>query len=182
MKRFQFWNLIVALLAMTMTVSLASCGDDDENEVVTGSNSSTTAVDSVKTYCKIQLADAYYQFFDITVTYTNASGELISDVALTKDTTITTVCNGTGNYSTYATCVIKATPKAEQPELEAETIYDMSRTIALYHYTYTGGSKTASSLSGSSSPSTQSAKGANLVNYIASEKTLYDGDTRKNQQ
>lgn len=178
MERANLWKMIVALLTMTMTVSLASCSDDD-NEVVTKSDNSL-AVDSVKTYCSIKLADTYYQFFDITVSYTTANGERISDVTLTKDTVITTACNGTSNYATNATCTVNITPKANQPELETETVYDMSKSFALYHYIYTNGNSYPASCKGGSSSSTKNASGSSLGNYMSTARTLYELETSQN--
>lgn len=71
MKSTLFRTLII-MLGMVMSLSLVSCGDDDDNNEP--ENPKTVAYYDAN--YGIDLKDAWFEFFDVTVSYVNEAGEV----------------------------------------------------------------------------------------------------------
>ncbi len=158
--------LYVAMIAGC--VSLTACGDDEPEPDPQPTNQVTT----VKTDFSVSLSEAWFDYFDIEVTYTAA--------ALPTTQTLTTNWDYVANYkaaeapATFV-CTVIAKPKANMPAIDPDATYLLSVDIqaSVLGLKNDGTSDADYGYRGSNS-SSQTLNASGMERYIASEHHLLD--------
>lgn len=117
-------RMATIMLALSAPVVLTSCGDDDD-EPTAPSNPAVIqqTVTTVHTSYDFSLGEAWYQYFDIKVTYTSAGGD--KSETLTMDE----MNNFSVPYESAPAkyiCKVVATPKTTYPQIVDTDTYDLS--------------------------------------------------------
>lgn len=76
MKKTIVYKAMALMTAMAMSVSLASCGDDNKDGDDPVADNSVSKV--VISY-NVSLADTWYTFYDVQVTYANVGGTEVTE-------------------------------------------------------------------------------------------------------
>jgi hypothetical protein len=93
MKKNILYKAFMALLAMTMCVSFAACGDDDDDDETispegTDSNQEESSVLTAKVTYSVELDDIYYGYFNVTVSYVSGADSTVVTEVVTENKTI----------------------------------------------------------------------------------------------
>lgn len=169
--------LSVSMLSLLMLLSgaaLTSCGDEadepgngSEQTPSTGDSDQSSAYQRIGMTYEIELSDAWWDFFDIEVTYTAADGEL-------KTETIEKGWSYSGSiaYAEVPDKMVfrsKAIPKAQHPAIDENTTYALDRRSAFHIYGLDADNKVVATLSTRSSSVSLSCAGSKFGEYITSE-------------
>jgi hypothetical protein len=171
MKKNILFRALVAVLAMTMCVSLAGCGDDDDDDVPSDPNQPATVVVSYK----VTLGEDWYTFFDLTATYTQADGQEKSEV-ITKDWEYTNQA-AYANGARTATITIEGTPKAGTTYDES-TVYQFTKSVSASIGAYSSSNTSVGGDSDGDSSST-AISGTKMSEYLTSRKVASASATLK---
>jgi hypothetical protein len=130
MKKNILWKAFVAVLAMMMCVNLTACGDDDDDDDPVDEN----GVAKVEVGYQVGLGQGWYDYFDMTATYTAIDG---SEVTKTFSSDFeykeaAAVAQATDKESLK----IVATPKSTLPAIDESAEYDFGVTIYTWIGTY----------------------------------------------
>jgi hypothetical protein len=159
MKKNMIWKAFVAVLAMMMCVSFTSCSDDDDDEPA-----DDNAVAKVEVGYKAELGQGWYDYFDLTATYTAVDG-----------TEVTATLTSNFEYQKYeaeaeaaktAALKIVATPKATLPTIDESAEYDFGTNITVWIYTYNKSGKELDFGGYSSKSGTDKKSGKEVANYV----------------
>ncbi len=144
MQLSKCFKTLAIMLGMAMSISLVSCGDDEpddpnknDNNSNNGNGSTTTEASyTVHTSYDINLSQAFYDYFDIKVSFTATTGEL-QTLDLTQNAVWSTATVAYTNAPKNYYLVVTATPKANYPAIDASTTYyfDASCLMNIYKYT-----------------------------------------------
>jgi hypothetical protein len=149
------FKTIAVVLGMTMSVALVSCGDDEPGNTDNTNNNSnnnsgsssdnnsgstTVANYNVFGHYNINLSQAFYDFYDITVSFTDADGQLFT-TPFTENYEWSTAAVSYDNAPKEYYLVVTATPKANHPAIDETATYYMDATCSLNLYKYTDAEK-----------------------------------------
>ena len=167
MKKSIVYKAMALMTAMAMSVSLASCGDDDKDGDDPIADNSVSKV--VISY-NVSLADTWYTFYDVQVTYANVGGTEVTesiDMDWNYTMTLTDV-----EFPTHYACKVVAKPKADAPAPEDDEMYRLDRDITCSVKGYAAdGSAMAFGDSDQSKRSAQT-KGSSLAGTLDKEHPL----------
>lgn len=121
-KSTKFLSAILMVFAMATSFTLTSCGDDDDDPKLPDTPTTDNSIATIEIDYSVNLAQTYFDFFDVTVEYTDKNGKNITE-------TITANWSHSGSMAykdapeTFI-CNVTATPKANMPEIESGKDYD----------------------------------------------------------
>lgn len=121
-KSTNFLSAILMAFAMAVPFSFTSCGDDDDDPKVHDTPKPDNIIATVEMDYSISLAQTYFDFFDVTVEYTDKNGKNTKET-LTSDWTY----NASVAYDAApetVICKVTAVPKKQVPEIESGKDYD----------------------------------------------------------
>jgi hypothetical protein len=127
MKTSKLFKTLAIMLSMVMSLSMVSCGDDepDDDGDVTPDIPSVVDDNYIQGYYVVDLGDAYYQFYDVTLTYVDVDGkevtkQLTSNVDFLGAKLLYTDANKDITYK------LEVSVKSELPEYDASdsVVYD----------------------------------------------------------
>lgn len=125
-----FFKTLAIIMGMMMSISLVSCGDDDDNNEP--EDLKTVAYYDVKYVT--DLNDDWFKFFDVTITYVNGAGEEKTE-AIVENTDMSdkiqaNVAPNTINFK------IHVTRKATIPEVDPNLPYHFTGKAQLFVQAY----------------------------------------------
>lgn len=167
-KAFNFMSMFLTLaVALMMPLTLTSCGDDDD-EPEKPDNPNKAEYLNVAVY--IDLGDAWYDFFDISVTFTYVHGKNVTTSISQDSKYVESVAYATAPTS-YDLKIV-ATPKSPLSSIDDAKTYDFSKAI-----TYSATSENAkheqiSILKSSSNSSTLKMAGTGVSAYASKPHDL----------
>lgn len=134
-KAFNFMSMFLTLaVALMMPLTLTSCGDDNEDEPNRPDDPNKAEYLNVAVY--IDLGDAWYDFFDVSVTFTDVHGKNVTTTIDQDSKYVESVAYATAPTS-YDLKIV-ATPKSPLPSVDDAKTYDFSKAI-----TYSASSENA---------------------------------------
>lgn len=129
-KIFKPMSALLTLLALTFAFTLTSCGDDDKDEPAPAPGATHPA--RIGIAYALDLTDAYWDFFDIEVTYTEVSGNIVKKI-VNKGWTYAADIKYEDAPATPELSV-KALPKTNIPEISETKTYEMKHSYKFYIY------------------------------------------------
>jgi hypothetical protein len=133
MKTNKFLSILAVMIGMTMSASLVSCGDDDDEPEDPTPN--TTVTYNAGVMYKVDLSDDYYTYFDITAVCTDYLTGKDATLTFTKNDDLLLVGKYADIAKTYNFKVV-ATPKATAPAIESGKDYNFVNKCGLFTYYY----------------------------------------------
>lgn len=124
---FQKMSALLTVFAMMFAFTLTSCGDDDPEPEPKPEPSAPTRIG---VNYKLELADTWWDFYNIEVTYTTVEGQEVT-TTVTKGWEYSASAKfdeAATNYHFKATAV----PKEHLPNLDITIVYSLDRA---YHFT-----------------------------------------------
>ena len=164
-----FYNAMAVMLAMTMSFSTVSCGDDDDNnEPTTPQNK----VEKVVADYSISLSDDYYDLWDIEVNYTGAGGSIITE-KIDNDWSLQLNLLAADEIPTDYAFSVTAKPKVPAVTLDPDKIYTLASEHQLLVSTYSSDG-TLLSTAGMLAPNKadRSTKGVNLTEAVTKSREI----------
>lgn len=169
MKNMLFKAMAV-LVGLAMSVSMVSCGDDDNDEPPVPEN----AVAQVEVRYDVSLGEDYYDLWDIEVTYTTPGGREATE-EIEQDWSLTLRMNTADEIpSTYSISVV-ARPKNPLPALDADKVYTLSRDCYMKVTAKTDDGRKLLDITPVSAASSLNVKGDKADAIIKAERTVFSG-------
>lgn len=126
MKKLIF-STVLLLIAILGSVSICSCSSSDDNS--DGPSTPTNKRSKYQVIYNVQLSEAYYQFFDIEMTYTTSKGEEATET-ITKNKKYELTVDYNSKPSKLA-CKIMAKPKSTNvPDIVETQTYNMDKSCS----------------------------------------------------
>ncbi|MBJ2188842.1 MAG: hypothetical protein HFJ87_05000 [Muribaculaceae bacterium] len=167
MKKTIVYKAMALMTAMAMSVSLASCGDDNKDGDDPVADNSVSKV--VISY-NVSLADTWYTFYDVQVTYANVGGTEVTE-SLDMDWNYTMTLTDV-EFPTHYACKVVAKPKADAPAPEADEMYRLDTDITCSVMGYAADGSAISYGDDTQNIGKSQTKGSSLVKALGSEHTL----------
>jgi hypothetical protein len=130
MKTNKFLSILAIMIGMVMSVSLVSCGDDDDPD-----DGGPTITYNGGVMYKVVLSDDYYTYFDIKAVCTDYKTGTDETLTFTKNDSLLLVDDYSKIVKTYNFKVV-ATPKATAPAIDADKNYTFNSRCGLCAYYY----------------------------------------------
>lgn len=167
-----FLKPLALMMSMVMSLCLVSCGDDDDNNGTSGDNKTIAYYEA--TY-SADLSDTWFDFFDVTITYTNMSGEETSEpIRMNTSRSIQIPANVASDAVSFK---IHVTRKANGPAIDETQSYKFESAAKLWVQSYLKDNTKGSFSSGDVLPQSQTSaiKGVNLEKFLQrySDADLY---------
>ncbi len=164
-------SAMLTALAVVFAICLTSCGDDnDEPEPAPGA----THPAKIGVAYSLELGDAWWDFFDIEVSYTTPDGQL-----QTRTVHKGWVYAASTKYEIAARefkFSAKATPKASQPQIDPNATYNLNHAYTFTAYGLKNNDEQESVLVHGSGSATLSMAGSKFAEYAAKpHETLGSG-------
>jgi hypothetical protein len=133
MKQFKFFKTIAIMMGMLMSISLVSCGDDDDEP----DNDKTTKTEYTQVYYKLNIGSAWYDLFDVELTFTGIDGQVYSGTAYRNSEYNERIASSLAPSSLSIKVVAK--PRSEAPTITDDVVYDLGKHCAMSVYKYEDG-------------------------------------------
>lgn len=162
MKRILLKPLAI-MMSMVMSFSLVSCGDDDDSGGTSGDDKTVAYYEA--TY-SADLSDTWFDFFDVTITYTNMAGEETSElIEMNTSHVIQIPANVAPDAVNFK---IHVTRKANGPAIDENQSYKFESEARLWVQSYLKDNTKSGFSSGDVLPQTQTStiKGTNLEKFL----------------
>jgi hypothetical protein len=160
MKRNILWKAFVAVLAMMMCVSFTACGGDDDDDDPVDPN----AVAKVEVGYTVTLSQAWYDYFDITVTYTGVDGSENTQT-ITENFTYKKSIE-VGKALDVAAIQVVANPKSSYPAINDNDKYELKDQVTVQFYGYNASGSAVSYGNNQNSSTTMEFEADGLKNYL----------------
>ncbi len=118
MRKINLFSVLLAMLAIALSVILASCGEEKEPEV-----DDPYATTSIKISYSVHLADTWYQYFNVEMTSTGPGGEPHTEIIQMDHEISMTLPLNEAPDKVVLTVIAK--PKANHPEVVDGTTYSI---------------------------------------------------------
>lgn len=167
MKRY-FMPTWLVVSAIALAGVLTACGDDDDDN---GGGSPSvpvnpsTGVVSYNVEYDLDLSDAYYNFYDITLTYTDADG-LVKTRELTADFEYEFDVPANKVSDSYVLKVV-GTVKSSLPEISAESLYTFAKEGDMEVKAKTADGKSSTEYYNSIVASSMTVRGNKVAEYVS---------------
>lgn len=124
MKKFSktIFKILGLTLSLLLSAGFISCGDDDEPDVP------EVEIVAVDVQYVASVGDAYTNFWDVQLTYTNAQGKTVTE-PLTSPWSQKYHIKKEDKIPTTYTFKVYAYPKQDAPHPDPDAIYSLKRTV-----------------------------------------------------
>lgn len=171
MKKKFFSILMLSFAAVLMGLSFVSCGDDNDEPDPTPEPSAHPA--KIAVGYSLELGDGWWDFFDIEVTYTKATGG--SETKTIQKGWIYVDKADYKDAATEYTFTAKATPKATLPEINPDAQYNFDKNAKSVVFGLNAKEEQTEILASKSNATTMSIAGSNLNKWLAEHTNLGAG-------
>lgn len=166
MKQIGFLKTIAVMIGMLMSVSLVSCGDDDDEPDTS---------DYVQVYYRMEMGQGWYDLFDIDLTFNDVNGQEYTGTAY-RNSDYNDKVKLSLAPSKFVFKVV-AKPRSEAPAIVAGEKYDFSTNCLMNIYKYADGTANnvpVYTLSGTTSLSSDDVEDMNA--FVSEEHIIINGE------
>ncbi len=168
MKTCKFFKTLAIMLGMLMSVSLVACGDDDDEP-----DEPDAPKTSLQVICKVDLAQAWYDYFDVEATYTGLDGVTHTETITANKVLYNETVESSKVKASAVSLTVVAKVRNPLPEVPADQIFALDNTCEMDVYKYTEGESSASILDIQGGvPEKSSINSENMIKRVAKEKTF----------
>lgn len=170
MKKRFFSLLMLFMTVFMLGLTFVSCGDDNDEPTP---DPKPVLPAKIAIGYSLDLGDGWWDFFDIEVTYTTASGE-----SETKTIHKGWAYVGEVNYNdavTEYTFTATATPKANLPEIDENAKYNFDKDAKAYAFAVNEKDEQAQYLASRNNSTTMTVTGANMEKWLKVHSNLGAG-------
>ena len=168
MKKNNRFSVLMAIFAIALSAILTSCRDNDDDLV----DDDPQATLKVKITYSVDLADTWYEFYNVEITYTGSGGNSETKIIQeNQDESMTLPMNGAPD--TVAFKVI-AKPKDTPPEVEDGKVYLLDHSANLRVVTMTEDGKEVVALFSEPTNATLKSGGDAFRQALQQERQLYN--------
>lgn len=161
---------MLSMTAVIIAFSLSSCGDDKD---APNPEPEPVLPAYVAVAYSLDLGDGWWDFFDIEVSYTTATGETETKT-IHKGWAYVGKVKYNDALSAY-TFTATATPKAILPEIDENEKYDFGRDAKAYAFTVNEKDEQTGILSAKNNSMSMSIAGANIAKWLEEHSNLGAG-------
>lgn len=161
------FRIVAIMLGMVMSMGFVSCGDDDDEP----SNPTTTENDVTVSY-NVTLSQAYYDYFNITVTYTDINGNEKTET-ITGDWKYPAQTIKESKAAKAYSLSVVAKPKSSNPEIVEGQAYKISHSCSVYVYVTNSDGGVIKTNSDPTGSSTMSVGNNNAIDYFTQEHSIF---------
>lgn len=165
MKTMRRFSAMMAMLAIALSSTLTSCGDDDDPV-----DDDPRATLKIKITYSVDLADTWYQFYNVEMTSTSASGK--SETAVIQEDQEKNITFSLNEAPDKVVLTVIAKPKTNHPEVVDGTVYPLDHSTNLKVVTLTEDGKESGILHTSPFSATLSSGGEAFKKALQKERTL----------
>lgn len=169
----KFFKTMAVLMGMAMSVSLASCGDDDDDNgpVVP----ETGKIEKVTITYEADLSEDYLNFFAVESAYTNITGQTMKENIDTEAYQQVITGENLDVYPTECSFAVTANTKTDIPEINPDKVYTLDYSCKVIIYVYRTGKKEPERVDpGMVKTAHMTIYGSELVNYVKKSHKLCD--------
>ncbi|MGI5975209.1 MAG: hypothetical protein ACOX7E_05640 [Paludibacter sp.] len=168
-KNSRFFLVLMAIFAITPAAILTSCKDNDDDDPVVDDSQVTL---KVKITYSVDLADTWYEFYNVEITYTGSDGNSETKIIQENQEESMTLFKNEAP-DTVAFKVI-AKPKDTPPEVEDGKVYSLDHSANLSVVTMTEDGKEVTALFSEPTNATLKSGGDAFRQALQKERQLYN--------
>jgi hypothetical protein len=165
MKTMRRFSILMAMLAIAFSCTLTSWGDEEDPVV-----DDPQATLKIKVTYFVDLADTWYQFYNVEMTSTSASGK--SETAVIQEDQEKNMTFSLNEAPDKVVLTVIAKPKTNHPEVVDGTVYSLDYSTNLRVVTLTEDGKESGILYTSPFSTTLSSGGEAFKKALLKERTL----------
>lgn len=174
--RLKTINSLIAVVLTVLSLGFTSCGDDNDEPSV---DPQPVLPAKIAIGYSLELGDGWWDFFDIEVTYTTATGA-IETKTIQKGWTYVGKVNYQDALTEYS-FTAKATPKADLPEIDENTKYNFDKDAKAYAFSVNDKDEQVEILSSKNNSTTMTVAGANMAKWLELHTNLGAGTITLNK-
>jgi hypothetical protein len=167
MKTLRLQKILTAMICTLLLLPITACSEDNEEEL-----EDPAVKEFVRVYYRVQLAQAWYDLYDIEIEYTDATGAQNSKT-ITKDALYDQTVDSSLAADQFSFKVV-AKPKATTPEIEDNVAYTLDYNCEMYIYKYEDGATDVTPIYRNAKSNTMNSGGSALRAQLTKERSLFN--------